>query len=117
MKQKLLEEEYFAVNRNGLIFLDNNLYGTINVGSWNKLYKKRLIEQYDLRFPEGKRNEDAYFTWAYWAVCENMYCIPDRLYNYLRRSDSLMAKTFAKNMGEFVLDHLDIVEEFYNFYY
>ena len=115
LKQKASDEEYFSINRQGVIFLDNNLFGGMNVGSWNKLYRKSLIDRYNLRFPEDKRNEDAYFTWAYWAVSEKMYCVPVKLYNYLRRENSLMAKTFAKNMGEAVIDHLDVGEDFYKF--
>lgn len=112
---KKCDDEYFAIKHEGLIDLSNDIFGNINVGSWNKLYKKELIKRYNLEFPENLRNEDALFTWKYWSVCKKMYCIPDKLYNYLRRDDSLMAKTFAKQMGKEVLNHLKVGKFLYDF--
>ena len=117
INSKLLEADnnYFAIKQEGKIPVIDDIYGKINVGSWNKLYKKSLITKYKIKFPENLRNEDAYFTWVYWSVCQNMYCIQDKLYNYLRRYDSLMAKTFKKGMKAEVLDHLIVGELFYKF--
>lgn len=117
INSKLLEDDnnYFAIGQEGKIPVTDDIYGKINVGSWNKLYKKSLLSQYNIKFPENLRNEDAYFTWVYWSVCQNMYCIQDKLYNYLRRDDSLMAKTFKKGMKAEVLDHLIVGELFYKF--
>lgn len=109
------DNNYFAIETEGSRTVNDDIYGKINVGSWNKLYKKSLISKYNIKFPEHLRNEDAYFTWAYWSVCQNMYCIPDKLYNYLRRDDSLMAKTFKKGMKSEVLDHLIVGDLFYKF--
>lgn len=109
------DNNYFAIREEGKIPVTDDIYGKINVGSWNKLYKKSLISKFKIRFPENLRNEDAYFTWAYWSVCQNMYCIADKLYNYLRRDDSLMAKTFKKGMKAEVLDHLIVGKLFYKF--
>lgn len=115
--EKLLnhDKKYFAVNQLGVINCDDIIFGTINVGTWNKLYKKEIIDKYNIKFPENLRNEDAYFTWAYWMVSNKMYCIPDKLYNYLRRDDSLMAQTFKKGLGEKVLDHLKVGSLLYDF--
>lgn len=109
------DENYFAINQSGEFKLKNDFFGKINVGSWNKLYKKELIKKYNLRFPEKMCNEDAYFSWAYFSICQNVYFIPDKLYNYLRRNNSLMALTFNKSLGEKVLHHLQVGEMFYNF--
>ena len=109
------DEKYFAIKNEGTLELSNDLFGEINVGTWNKLYKKDLIIQYNLFFPEKMCNEDAYFTWAYWSVCRKIYFIPEKLYNYLRRDTSLMALTFSKGLEERVLDHYLIGEYFYDF--
>ena len=100
--KKLLEHDnnYFAIKRNGIFNFKNSYYGSINVASWNKLYKKSLIKKHSLKFPENMYNEDAYFTWAYWAVCRKIYFLPDKLYNYLRRKDSFMSKVFQKKFDE-----------------
>lgn len=114
-KLKSDDEKYFKINFTGKVSLDNDIFGNMNVASWNKLYKKELIQKYKIRFPENLKNEDAYFTWAYWSICRNMFCIQEKLYNYLRRDGSLMAQTLTKNMGAQVLDHLTVGEMFYNF--
>lgn len=115
--KKLLEHDnkYFAIKRNGIFNFKNSYYGSINVGPWNKLYKKSLIKKHNLKFPENMYNEDAYFTWAYWAVCKKIYFIPDKLYNYLRRDDSSMSKVFQKKFGEKIINHIDICNLLYEF--
>ena len=116
-KVKADDECYFKINNTGKVLLNNDIFGKMNVGVWNKLYKNELIKKYNIRFPKNMHNEDAYFVWAYWSVCKNMYCIEDKLYNYLRREGSLMAETFAKRIGGGggVNDHLKIGEMFYYF--
>ena len=109
------DEAYFAIRNDGIIDCDDLIFGTINVGTWNKLYKKELVDKYNIQFPENLRNEDAYFTWAYWMVSRKMYCIKEHLYNYLRRDDFLMAQTFKKGLGDKVLDHLKVGSLLYDF--
>ncbi len=109
------DNNYFDIKQEGIFDLSNEIYGKINVGTWNKLYKRSLIQQYNLRFPEKMCNEDAYFTWAYWAVCQKIYFIPKKLYNYVRRADSLMGQTFKKSLGEKALHHYKICEMLYEF--
>lgn len=114
-KLKSQDDLYFDIKRAGKVKVSNDLYGSLNVGTWNKLYRKQLILKYNLKFPENMRNEDAYFSWCYWSVCNNIYCIKEKLYQYLRRSDSLMAHTFDKKLGLEILHHLIIAEGFYDF--
>ena len=109
------DDDYFRINRSGVCAAGNDLFGVVDVAAWNKLYKKELIDKYNLRFPENMCNEDAYFTWAYMSVCQNIYYLPERLYNYLRRTGSLMQQTFSKKLAEKTLDHLKVGELFYNF--
>ena len=109
------DAEYFKIQKSGVCPLSNELFGNVDVAAWNKLYKKSLIDKYDLKFPENMCNEDAYFTWAYMSICENIYYIPEQLYNYLRRTGSLMQQTFSQKIAEKVLDHLTVGELFYKF--
>lgn len=109
------DNNYFSIEQNGIIALSNDIFGKVNVCSWNKLYKRSLIQKYNLRFPEKMCNEDDYFTWAYWSVCQKIYFVPKKLYNYVRRADSLMGQTFKKSLGEKVLHHYKICEMLYAF--
>lgn len=115
-KKRIAEDiNYFDIIKDGIFELSNKYFGKVNVGTWNKLYKKELIQKYNLSFPEKMCNEDAYFTWAYWSVCKKIYFISEKLYNYVRRTDSLMGKTFEKSLGEKVLHHYKICEMLYEF--
>ena len=109
------DNAYFAINVTGVKNITENIYGSVNVGVWNKLYRKSLIDHYQLFFPEKMCNEDACFTWCFWACCRKIAYIKDKLYNYVRRKNSLMNQTFEKKMGEKVLDHLKIEDIFYSF--
>lgn len=78
--------------------------------AWNKLYKTDIINKYHCRFPEGLINEDELFVWTYMIHCRNYYYLHEPLYNYLRRSNSIMA---LRDNSPKVLDILDIQKEIY----
>ncbi len=79
--------------------------------AWNKLYKTDLINKYHCRFPEGLINEDEAFLWIYMVHCRNYYYLDEKLYNYLRRADSIMG---TRNNSPKVLDILEIEKIIYN---
>lgn len=78
--------------------------------AWNKLYKMEIIKQYNCRFHEGLVNEDELFIWTYMIHCKNYYYLNEKLYNYFRRSDSIMG---LRNNSPKVLDILKIEELIY----
>ena len=78
--------------------------------TWNKLYKMSIIKEFNCRFPEGLVNEDELFLWTYMIHCKNYYYLDEKLYNYLRRSDSIMG---TRDNSPKVLDILKIQEEIY----
>ena len=55
---------------------------------WNKLYKTETIKEID--FPEGKNNEDEYWSWRAIANANKIVCLDTPMYNYLQRSGSIM---------------------------
>lgn len=115
IQRKKSDEVYFAMPNTGVYSVSQAIFGKINVAVWNKIYRKDIIERFKLRFPEKMYNEDAYFNWCYWSVCESFYSLPDVEYSYIRRNDSLMAQTFNKTLGRKSLDHLKTVDFFYDF--
>lgn len=61
---------------------------------WNRLYRKELFE--NIRFPQGRVHEDEYVAhYLYWA-CERIVVLPEKLYYYVQRSDSIMGKKTLK---------------------
>ncbi|WGK69184.1 glycosyltransferase family 2 protein [Candidatus Haliotispira prima] len=109
------DREYYRITKEGLDLVTDSLPSNADVASWNKLFRRELLEQYQLRFPEKMLYEDAYFAMAYWSICGSVCYHPEALYFYDRKAGSIMTETFAGNQGLKVLDHLHIVHLFYDF--
>ena len=96
--------------QNGIYDVPVEINRKISTVTWNKLYKMEIINKYNCRFPEGLVNEDELFLWTYMIHCKNYYYLDEKLYNYLRRSDSIMG---TRDNSPKVLDILKIEEEIY----
>lgn len=70
--------------------------------AWSRLYDRRLIEKYHLRFADNRNifAEDLYFCLCYCAHAERVMAMGERLYYYRKRPDSIMGQDGAKlNVG------------------
>lgn len=65
---------------------------TFPVATWNKLYRKKCWET--LRFPVGKICEDAFTTYLLVDHASRIVQIPDLLYHYRIRKNSIMTSAF-----------------------
>ena len=85
-----LREEYFIkpavihINKINLLKFKNLL--------WNKLFKREIIEKYNIRLPNVSYYGDNYFSICYPACCTRSVFIDNYLYNYRCNSMSLMQK-------------------------
>ena len=61
--------------------------------AWNKLYKRELFDT--LRYPEGKTYEDVFVSADLYMRSERIVFVPDILYNYLRREDSITGRPWS----------------------
>lgn len=95
---------------NGIYDVPKEINRDICPVTWNKLYKVDIINKYYCRFPEGLVNEDELFLWTYMIHCKNFYYLNKKLYNYLRRSDSIMG---TRDNSPKILDILEILSEIY----
>ena len=77
----------------------------MSIISCNKLYRKSIIDQFEIRFPEGLINEDEYWLWAYLIHCNTYSFVDENLYFYLQRPSSIMGQR-SKSLK--MLDILDI---------
>ncbi len=108
------DEKYYRIKFNGEQTITPNNFFQFDVSMLNKIFKKSIIDTYDLKFPVGLRYEDACFFFMYVAVAPKTFCIQKKLYHYLRRAASIMGQTFSKS-DEKVLDHLNIMAVIYDF--
>lgn len=80
---------------------------------WNKIYKREIIDNAGIRFPEGVIYEDAYFNDTYMVNCNNIFFLNERLYNYRRHSGSIMSQSFKKT--GIAADYQEILESLYSY--
>ncbi len=96
------------------IEMQNKIFTKENVKTivvWNKLYKKYIYE--NLRFPEGKINEDEFITYKAFYNCKrNIAVINEKLYYYRFNSESIMGSKFNVKR----LDALEALKERKTFY-
>jgi len=74
----------------------NKLVGPYNVfyiTAWNKLYNKQLFTK--LRFPEGRLHEDEFIAHYIFDLCNVIVTIPEYLYMYSQRSNSIMRRPYS----------------------
>ncbi len=74
--------------------------GDIRDFAWNKIYRRELFE--GIRYPSGESWEDMAISYMLFDRACRVLVIPDILYHYRNRSDSLMAT--AGLTGEFIVD-------------
>lgn len=80
----------------------------------NKLLRRSLVEQYAIRFPEGKKYEDAAFHYCIMSVARKISYHPEKLcYHYVQRGDSTMHVSWQKH--PMVMDHLYVCDNIFEF--
>ena len=80
--------------------------------AWNKLYKKELFDE--IRFPLGLIHEDQWIAHYVFFNAKKITCIPDVLYHYLIRSNSIMqASNPMKHFSDIdaILDRISFYEQ------
>lgn len=82
----------------GRLSVQDNFYELVsNVILWGKLFKKSLVDKYGIRFPDGREHDDAAFVIQYLSVAKIYANVPEKLYNYVVRADSVMDKAYTKH--------------------
>lgn len=91
-KERECDRRYFARPMAGLRPLDASVMRVLDVCAWDKLYRRDLIEQYGIRFPDGYRYEDNVFFWAYAIRCRSVVILEGEWYHYRRRPSSIISE-------------------------
>lgn len=90
------------------IFTANSL---CEVMTWNKLYRRSLFIDNDIRFPVGKLHEDNFTTYKLFYFANKISFINEPLYYYIQRSDSIMGRAFNARRFD-IFDMLNEAEDF-----
>lgn len=76
----------------------------------DKLWRRDFMKKCNVRFPVGLHFEDLPFTRCALSMANNIYCLPDKLYNYRRRLGSIMNRHKKRQGGRKILDYLHVSE-------
>ena len=110
------DSNYYTLKFSGLQKINDDIVENTDVSSDNKIFRKTILNQYQIRFPDGLRYEDFYFFGAYTAVAKTIYYVNEQLYNYVRHEDSIMANTWSKKVAkDTAIDHLYVGFRLYDF--
>ena len=88
--------------KNGTCILSGEQYiqtGSFNVAVWGGVYKRNIIEEYNLRFlPQLKLAEDQIFILSIFRYVQRIKYLEKNLYYYLQREDSAVHSSKSKDM-------------------
>lgn len=96
--RKSSDDRYFAIQHGGTIDLTQDIQNKYSVCAWNKIYKREIINKYNVLFPRGLKYEDNYFYSAYCLWVEKVAFVGDKLYKYRRRAGSIMNNTYGNKV-------------------
>lgn len=115
--QELKESDdwYFTIRHKGNLKITDKLIEEIQCCPWGKIFKRDIIDKYDLRFPKNLIYEDAFWHWAYLTSCNKITFINNIVYKYFRRKGSIMSLTYDRVEG-LAIQHLYIIEKIFNFW-
>ena len=106
--------EYYSVNFEGLQNISEQHISNTSAAVSTKLIRRKLVEEYGIRFPAGKKYEDAAFFFCIMMVAGQAYYVKHgNYYHYLQRAGSTMHASFDKD--PIALNHLEICEHVYAF--
>lgn len=74
---------------------------------WDKLYRRKIFE--GVRFEEGHRIDDEFFTYQGIMNAERVIHSPEIIYNYRKRKSSVMLRT--ESQQKIILDKLEYLEK------
>ncbi len=80
--------------------------------TYAKLFKKSIIDKYNIRFPIKLINEDEAFHWTYFSLISNIYFLEQPLYHRRIRDTGIMVQRTINRIGAF--DMIKILEITYN---
>lgn len=86
----------------------------IAVGAPLRIIKRKIIEKNDIKFPDGLRYEDVYFSNVYNLYVKKIATTSKKLYNYRRRNGSTMNMTF-NGKSNFTMDQAKIAIRYFDY--
>jgi glycosyltransferase involved in cell wall biosynthesis len=96
-------KKYSQLKFSGLLRMEGAVREGLNVYLWNKFFKRYIIEEYEILFPEDLMYEDITFVKSYLLACEKGYFDMRRFHHYRIHDNSLMKINYKSEKT--ALDH------------
>ena len=80
------EKEEKSFNREEAL-IELNSFKSFDMAVWNKLYKREVVDK--IEFPVGKKSEDYFVMYQYFARAKKVVIINQAKYHYFQRSNSI----------------------------
>ena len=115
-EMKHSDENYYSLKFAGKQIISDEVILNTDLSPWNKLFRREVIQENNIRFPEGLYYEDEYFCVAYFCVAKSAYFVNEQLHTYVRQANSTMSNTWSKDKSkDNAIDHLYIAFRLYDF--
>lgn len=114
LAQRNRDNNYYKVRYKGKKALTPKIILKTDVSACNKIFKKSIIDENQIKFPDGLNYEDAEFYCKYISCSKTAYYLNERFYNYRRTGDSIMSTTFSGTPK--AIHHLCVVNNIFEFW-
>lgn len=118
-------------NKKDLLYFDEKYYSNKNMikddlvqlyskhmlyNVWNKVYKKEIIINNDIKFPKTNWGEDRQFNQDYLKSINTMYCTDKCLYHYVRERKDSITNKYYDNLFEIRINECINLIYFFNYF-
>lgn len=86
------ELRFYYNKQSGLLLFNAKSRLETNGIIWNKIYKKDIIDRFNISFATTFEGEDTIFSYCYKCMSRNIFFIDKKLYHYFRNQKSLMSQ-------------------------
>ena len=78
----------------------------------NKLYKKEIIDRYNLFMPKGEMFEDTEFNFQYLNYVNKMVVLPECFYHYMQRNVNRITNTYNDKKLDFLFKRVSTMKNY-----
>lgn len=108
--------EWYHLRFKGFLKLTSDKKIGVNCVLWNKIFKKELMERYDITYPTEYEHDDTRFFWKYIFACKTYYGLDKKLYNYVfGNPESISCKYRARKYNPHQFDFIFALQEVFDF--
>ena len=106
---KLNIKEYADINK--------DIIKEINVVLWNKIFKKEILDNFNIKYPTKYEHDDSMFFYKYIICCKNYYGLDEKLYNYvIGNPNSIMGQVINCTNNGRQFDFIFAWQNFWDFF-